>query len=446
MSGREPIAAGLVALRERKRLFDDVWLVTLFVILLAIAVPWFLRLLDVPLGPVVWSLFGFGALYLGFARWGDSLENPPVMLGVIGLVQATGVLFLGLVWHLAGGAQNPVFLLAFAVPVVAGAMVLPHWQSYATAVLSVLTVFTVVLMNAPELRWYLYQAGLPAEWLLSRLPDLSSGVPQPFPGLITLPGYLIVLLISFTVLLFSLAVMTDSFKTLVLRVYGQLASADDALAASESLSTEILRSSPTPTALLYADTFGVAQASQSFMGRFLLTPDDLLDKNLFGLIEFSYPEIIQELIAGSGGEVPVAVYRVGGEKRVARVLVHPIRQGQIPYACIRLDEITDFYYLKAAFDAVEEAVILIGAERRILYCNRAARDLLPQVEIGFDAAQALRQPNLPESWWDLGLQSRFERQIELHDRAYRAYGTALRTPGEPDSLNVLRLRQVIKSG
>ncbi|MGH8699768.1 MAG: hypothetical protein ACREVR_01145, partial [Burkholderiales bacterium] len=155
MSGSEPFAAGLVALRERKRVFDDVWLVTLFVVLLAIAVPWFLRLLDVPLGPVAWSLFGFGALYLVLSLWGDRLESPAVMLAIIGLVQATGVLFLGLVWHLAGGAQNPVFLLAFAVPVVAGGMLLPHWQAHATAVLSVLTVLTVVLMNAPELRWYL---------------------------------------------------------------------------------------------------------------------------------------------------------------------------------------------------------------------------------------------------------------------------------------------------
>ncbi len=445
MSGPEAFADGLVALRERKRVFDDVWLVTLFIILLGIAVPWFLRLLDVPLGPVLWSLFGFGTVYLVLARWGDSFEDPAAILVIIGLVQAAGVLFIGLVWHLAGGAQNPVFLLAFAVPVVAGGMVLPHWQAYATAILSVLTVFTVALMNAPELRWYLYQAGLPAEWLLSRLPDLSAGAPQPFPGLTTLPGYLIVLLISFTVLLLSLAVMTDSFKTLVLRVYGQLASADDALTALESLSTEMLRSSPTPTALLYADTLGVAQASESFMRRLLLKPGDLPDKNLFGLIEFSYPEIIQELIAGSGGEVPTAVYRVGGELRVARVLVHPIRQGRIRYACIRLDEITDFYYLKAAFDAVEEAVVLIGAERRILYCNRAALDLLPQVAIGVDAAPALRQPNLPESWWDLGLQRRFERQFELHGRAYRVYGTALRVPGEPDSLNVLRLCQASKS-
>ncbi|MCI0433321.1 MAG: transposase, partial [Gemmatimonadetes bacterium] len=35
-------------------------------------------------------------------------ERPAVMLAIIGLVQVTGVLFLGLVWHLAGGTQNPV--------------------------------------------------------------------------------------------------------------------------------------------------------------------------------------------------------------------------------------------------------------------------------------------------------------------------------------------------
>ena len=51
------------ALHERKRLFDDIWLLTLFVIFIALATPWFLRVLDVDFAPLAWRI--------------SAMRNPP---------------------------------------------------------------------------------------------------------------------------------------------------------------------------------------------------------------------------------------------------------------------------------------------------------------------------------------------------------------------------------
>ena len=142
----------LLALKERKRLLDDVWLLTLLVIFVAVGLPWYLRLLEIDFAPVAWSLFTYGLLYLAISFAADALRTGRSLLIVIGALQAAGVLFIGFVWHLTGSLQNPMFLLLFVIPVIAGSFILVSWQSYAAALLSVATVATVALLDAPELR------------------------------------------------------------------------------------------------------------------------------------------------------------------------------------------------------------------------------------------------------------------------------------------------------
>lgn len=158
------VAAGeFAALRERKRLLDDAWLLTLFVILLATAVPWFLRIMELDLAPLAWSLFGFGLIYLATALTADRLQDRRSLLLILGALQAVGVLFLGFLWHYAGGLQNPMFLLVFVLPVVGGSLI-SRWQSYTSALLAAAAVAAVTFVEAPELWWYVAQMGLPVSW------------------------------------------------------------------------------------------------------------------------------------------------------------------------------------------------------------------------------------------------------------------------------------------
>ena len=440
--GTVTIEHNLMTLKERKRLLDDVWLLVFLVLLVAVGVPWYLRTLDIDFAPVAWSLFGYGLIYVLTSLAADRLRSRRSLMMLIAALQTAGILFLGFVWHLTGSLQNPMFLLAFVLPVVAGSLVVVNWQSYLTVLFSIATVLTVALIDAPELRWYVTQIGPWARWLMDLLPARSATGPQPFPSLNTPPSYLFVLLVFFTVLLFTVALMTESVTSFLLRLSGRLEAATRALGLAEDLSLDVLRASPSPAALVHSDTFKIAQASQSFMHHLFLTSESLLNKDLFGLIEFAYPEVVKELIAGTGGKVPLAVYRVHGEARVAEVRVEPITHGGHHYAYVNMQDISDLQYLQIALNSISDALIVTSENQHILYFNQAAQDLFGDLRPGMDAAIPLRQANLPNGWWELGIRTRQERRLEVRGQRYIANCVAARILGEAHALTVLTLRRL----
>ena len=46
------------------QLLDDIWLVTIFAVLLAIALPWFASGFDIDIGTAFWGVFALGAIHL----------------------------------------------------------------------------------------------------------------------------------------------------------------------------------------------------------------------------------------------------------------------------------------------------------------------------------------------------------------------------------------------
>ncbi len=429
----------LRSLRERKRLVDDIWLLAVFGIFVAVGLPWYLRILDINFAPVAWSLFGYAFAYVISIFAAEGLSSPRSVLLVIGSMQAAGVVFFGFVWHLAGGLQNPIFLVIFVLPVVAGSLVLVSWQSYVTAILAVATVLGVALIDAPELRWYVTQGGSPPLWLTGVFSRIVT-TPQPFPGLNPPPSYLFALLTSFTVLIFTVALMTESVSTFLFRLYGRLESSSSALSRAESLSSEVLQASPSPAALVHADTFKIAQASQSFMHELMLRPESLLNQNLFSLVEFTYPDVIEDLITGAGGEAPLAVYRVDGEMRVAKVRVVLMSLGGHRFAYVNIQDVSDLQNLQAALGAVDSALIVIGARRHVRYFNQAAQHMFSDLAAGIDAAIPLQQANLTEGWWELGSRTYQERRVEFNGDAYVASCVAVGILGETDAFTVLNIK------
>jgi len=97
------------ALRERKRILDDVTVWMLLVVSVAVAVPWFLRLLPIDLSVVARATFGFTLLYIALATLTDRLRGPRSLRLALLFLQASGIVFLGLLWHLVGGLQVPMF-------------------------------------------------------------------------------------------------------------------------------------------------------------------------------------------------------------------------------------------------------------------------------------------------------------------------------------------------
>ena len=428
-------------LLERKHLLDDVWLMSFFALFVAVGAPWYLRALEIDFAPVAWSLFGYGAFYTLGALAIDGLSKRRSMLLAIGVTQVSGVLFLGWIWHLTGSMQNPMFLLAFVLPVVAGSLVPVNWQAYGTAVLAFVIVLVVAIVDTPELRWFAAQLGSASHRFLAALPQNAGMNSQPFPSLNFPPAYYFVLIAMFAALVFTVALMTESLTSLLGHVSNRLESATRALGVAENLSSEVLRLAPLPAALVYSDTLQVAQVSESFLQHFFLSADSLLHKkDLFALVEFVHPEVIQAVISGHGGEIPVAAYRVDGEPRAARILVHPVNYGGRHYAYVNIQDITDLQTVMAAFNAVDETLIVLNAKQRVLYSNDKAKEMWGELEPGTDVALSLRKANLPDRWWELGMRSRQERRLELNGKQFVANCAAARILGEREALTVLTMR------
>ena len=436
-SGAVVLVGGLDALKQRKRLLDDAWLITIFVLFFASGVPWYLRILAIDFAPIAWSLFAFGLIYVALSFMADRLSSRRSIVAIIGVLQMLGIPFLGYIWHLSGSLQNPMFLLAFVLPVIAGSVVLSNWQSYMTVSLTLGTVLMVALMDVPELRWYVSQTASWGDWLVETIPETPNSGQQPFPGLNTPPSYLFMLLGVFCGLLLTVAMLTDSLSSFLLRLYGRLENARKALTVAEDLSSEVLRISPVPTALVYSDTFRIAQASETFLHQFFLKPDSLLSSGLFQIVEFVYPEVVESLVSGKGGEVPLTLYRVEGELRIARVHVQPLYHAGHRFAYVSLQDITDLQYVRSALNAVDDAVLVLSPEDRILHFNDTAQHVWGELQPGMDASVSLRKANLPGGWWELGMRTRQERFLTINGQRLRTICAAAPILGAGEKLTVI---------
>lgn len=431
----------LAAMRELKRLSDDSTLLLLLAVAMVVTVPWFLRDLDINLAPVAWSIFVFAVASLVASRLADGLASATALRWAMTAMQAANIVFAAWIWHLAGNLQHPLFLLIFVLPVATAGWTLKPGRAIALALVAIAAAAVVALQNSPELRWYLAQMGLPAVLL----PDgIGYGAGRPFPGVELPASYLFLLLVTFTLAVAALALATQSGAALLARAQSRLTASQHALKDAQTLAVELLQVSSHPAALVYADNFNIASASASFLEEMLLLPESLQEENLFGLVAFSYPEVIEKLIAGDGGEVPFVVYRVEEQMRMAKVAVRPIVHGGVRYAAVFIHDAADSFYQGTALDAVPEVVIIVGDDRRIRYGNLAAKTLFSELHPGMDAAAPLRQPDTAEDWWDLGPRTRRERPVVFAGRNFQATCVAVRIPGEGARATVVLLHGAVR--
>lgn len=435
-----PFKDSLASLRERKQLIDITWLLILFLTLVIVIPPWFLRLLELDLIPVAWLVFGYGVLYLGVAFLADALPGQRALASAIVALQLFGVAFLGVLWYLLGGLHNPVFLLVFALPVISASATLLRWQPYVVALWSIFIVLGVALLESQELRWYALHLGLPIGPLLDPLPGF---VPQRWielPSQLS-PPYIVFLLELFIFLMLAVAMTAESLASLLLRVYGRLRASSTALREAEDLAGRMLNATAQPAVLLSAATYRVVTASETFVQRWCSSLRGPQNKSLLELIDFSHPQVIAEALAAQSGEVARAGYRLAEANRVARVRIHPIEYAGTRYLYVSLDDVSDHYYLQLALDSLDEAFIVIDPSQRLLCFNPSAQQLFAALQVGLEAQIALDVDGLPAGWWRFGLRRKQKRVLRLGAQTYRVRCNKVRVPDVDSALTVLYLHR-----
>jgi diguanylate cyclase (GGDEF)-like protein len=233
-------------------------------------------------------------------------------------------------------------------------------------------------------------------------------------------------------------VLKEKLTRLVPAVGRELAEAEhrSARRQAETLFQTILRSSPNPSAIIDADSGRIVHLSDSFRTRLLGGRAPKPDDTLFTIIDFSAPERLSGLLARGGGTALYSVFTLDGQKRVANVRVVTVEHQGTTYANVIIEDITEQHYLKEAFDAVSDAVLIVGSSDSLLYANRAAEELLGTLYFGMNMRPMLAMMGMA----DRGALP--EPRIRIGDESYDVRAVPFRFAGETESSTILTFRNM----
>jgi hypothetical protein len=428
---------------SRFHALQDTWLLTLLAVLLATAFPWFVSSFNINFGALSWSLLALGVIYAASTFVGNSALGIVAKRRTLIVLHAAGTVCLGFVWQHSGGLQNPVFVLAFLLPVI-GAGALSRWQPYVTATLAVLVTAAIALGQAPELRWYAGGVRELGQWLLRPFVLAASGSDSAsaLPGFYAPVTYDVVLLEVFSILIFSVAVAAESIGNSIERLLSRLRSAESAAAQAQQMWSTLIQELPLPALLVDTDSMQILLSSKRLLP-FSFEP--LAGRALFEAIHFSYPERLQEALRHDR-DVVESVAILGKEQMLmATVRVQSIHFEGRRLAIMLLEETSAAFSIAAALDAEDHATMVINASGCLAAANKATRALFPDVRVGSNLTEALARIGGTSKWWDPGLTGRRRLHVTIRRRAYLATCTAAALPGEEEALYVLAFSPLLMS-
>jgi PAS domain-containing protein len=421
-------------------LLDDTWLLTIFAVLLATALPWLLSGFDVDFVAASLGLLVLGTIHFGFSTLGRRLRKGE-RRGVLTALHIAGVLTVGFIWINVGGLQNPAFLIVFALPVV-GAIFLSRWQPYAMAFIAIAVAGAVALAQIPELRWYAPGLGTIGAWLGGVLnPDGSSAA--PFRGFYAPSGYYIVLLQVFAILVLAAAVASEYLGTIFERLRANLDVARGEAENSQMFWATLLEDLPVAAFLVEPESLHIVCSSERAR-EWCRTPP-AQNRSILDTVRFSFPDMIQQLMTGDGGIVPLSMIHVGDRLLATEVRVqHTLQQGRRLILLTIQDKTTEFT-TRAALDVIGQAALIIDDNGRIIEFNKPSLALFPGLQKDTHAGSLLSLVGMQERWWEPGLSGRRKMHVEIAPRVYQVATSALPLPGEDVQLYVVTLMPVARA-
>jgi diguanylate cyclase (GGDEF)-like protein len=205
---------------------------------------------------------------------------------------------------------------------------------------------------------------------------------------------------------------------------------------AEGLFQSVLRASPVPAALVDMATRRVVDGSDTFRRQFI--ESYTVDRGLFDLIEFTHPERIEQLLARGSGTAWYAVYYLSGVARMANLRCYTVEHEGTSYAYLTIEDVTEQHYLKAAFDAVPDPLLILSSGETLLYANRSAEEVFGNLYFGMDVRPFLHQETEADAWWKL--MDRFEeKRVEIAEQPYDATAVPFRFAGEAEASTILTL-------
>lgn len=419
----------------RIHLLDDTWLLTIFAILLATVVPWLVSALDINFVAACLGLLALGVIHIAFTVVGKPVRAGERRLALM-LLHIAGILVVGFVWMNVGGLQNPAFLMVFVLPVV-GAIFLSRWQPYLMALLAIVVAAVVALAQAPELRWYVPGLDTIGATLAAMLGRQSTAAGSTFPGFYAPSSFYAVLLQVFAILIFASAVAAEYLGTIFERLHAHVDVARAEAERGQAFWTTLIEAMPVPALLVDSDTLQVLCASTC--SEPYQAAESITGRKLFEAIQFSYPEMVHELITGNGGVVPLSMIKVADRLRATAVHVRHLTPTGRRFTLVVIQDQTEQLTTHAALDVSGQATLVLDSQGRLLAFNKPAQALFAALEKDADASHLLSLGGLPPRWWEPGLTGRRKMHIEIGPRVYQVTCSATPLPGEDERLYTVAL-------
>jgi len=425
-------------LDPRAHPLGDTWLLTIFTILLAIGLPRIAGGLEVDFAGCALGLLVLAVIHVGFAVAAARMAaRPQLRTRLLSTLHLLSVVTVAFIWQQAGGLQNPLFLAVFVLPVI-GAVFISRWQSYVTAVLSVVTVAVMASGQAPpaEPHWYLPGLSAAAAWVSSigRLPSESGG---SFAAFYAPAGYYVALLQVFAVVMFGCAVAAEYLRTVYDRLNAQVAMARSETLRSQALWSALVEELPLPAALIDAETHEILCASAIAVGKWSTSAGAIAGREFFKVVQFSYPEAIEALIGGRDGVESLSMVRIGEQLLATEVRVQHIAQNGRRLALVTVSDTTEAFCIRAALDAAEHAALVVDASGRVLAINRPARAVFPEAKAGIQVSRLVPEAGAGAAWWNPGMSRCKKMHLTVTRRAYQVTASAVALPGEEERLYVI---------
>lgn len=321
-------APGTETLRAQTRWLARVVAGTMALMFVMVALPWLLRMIEVELAPLAWSMTAFATVHAALVIAADRARNGAVLLRLLYAVPLLGVSFMAVLWQYGGGIGHPALALPMVLPVLAAGALPRARFAYDVALYSIVVVLAAVTVSSPDFGWYVTQLGVPGA-AVGRVAAEELAVPDPFPGATTTPAAAFLFVATFAVVQIAAAVVTTRIVAFVRR--REELAARVAAAHVDTLPAIAAERMPTASALVIAATGQIVQASKHFIHRMLLHNEPVVGRELFEVIRFADVGAVRRLFA-AGGALASCRYAVGPEERIAEVLADTFEHEGITYA------------------------------------------------------------------------------------------------------------------
>lgn len=322
------MTAGIETLRAQMRWMARVVAGTMVLMFAAVALPWLLRMIEVELAPLAWTLTAYAATHAALRIAADHVRHRAVMLRLLYAVPLLGAGFMAVLWHYGGGIAHPALGLPMVLPVLAAGALPRTGFAYDVALYSILVVITIAILFSPDFSWYVTQLGFPAA-PIARLSHEELAPRDPFPGATTTPAAAFLFVTTFAVLQIAAAFVATRVVAFVRR--REELSERVATAHPDTLPAVAAARMPAATVLVIAATGQIVQASQRFVQQMLLHNEPVVGRELFEVIRCADAGSVGRLLADGGALAPCR-YAIGAEERVAEVVAETFEHDGVTYA------------------------------------------------------------------------------------------------------------------